>query len=880
MKSPAERYRLAKQRPKSSQSTSVTEFIDSLSFSPDDFQQESFNCISIDKSVLVAAPTGSGKTLVAEFGIQHALERNLRVFYTTPIKALSNQKYRDFCSLFGVDNVGLITGDRRINAEAPVIVMTTEILRNMMYEGTNRLNDLGWVVMDEVHYLADRHRGSVWEEVLILLPDHVRLICLSATISNAEEIGSWLVSIRGQMNTVVSDIRPIPLEQMVFQSKNVQPLFLTQNNQKIANPAVISLYNQNRRIKSNRRNFRVSSQEREMLLLELQRMGILPVIYFIFSRNGCDQAAQSIQSHSFTTKEERAEIRELVLDQLQFMKDEDLVALDFESFLESLESGIATHHAGMIPIFREIVETLFQRNLIKIVFATETLALGINMPAKSVVVESLKKFDGSRNQDVTAGEYTQLTGRAGRRGLDDIGYAIVPLTDEVAPTSVSRLASTRTYPLKSSFNPNYNMSLNLIAQYGLQQSLIFVNRSLAHYQANLKVKHLQRKLNEIEIEISKLKVGVDETALSIAEDFIAQSVFAESERKRQMFQRFNEIGRNRDDFAPGSVISINGKLGLVTDLNLAKRRVSVLDERGLIIKMPWDQISSWPKVLGQIRIPKGFHPKDPELVRNLLDQMLHFQDQADLVPDNIRLNKLLDQLESHPFHFLKERESLSKVARRINDLKLEVNTLRSNIDGKTGVFGRKFLSISNTLQEFGYLDDEHNVTALSSVLAAIFIDNDLLLAESIRDDLLEGLSAPELASVLSAFIFESRMRVQLEQVIVPTKNVRRALVSIESVFERIEISERKNNVFLTKPIDAGFALAAYDWVNRTDLQIILEESDLSPGDFVRWIRQLIDLTNQLVNSGVSPELTAACRELSKKLYYGIVMDLEESESLG
>ena len=473
----------------------LRDFAAHYDFPLDDFQVRACREIEDGHGVLVAAPTGSGKTVVGEFAVHLALAGGRKCFYTTPIKALSNQKYHDLVARYGTDQVGLLTGDNTVNGEAPIVVMTTEVLRNMLYAGSRTLLGLGFVVMDEVHYLADRARGAVWEEVIIHLPESVTLVSLSATVSNAEEFGEWLATVRGETSTIVEEKRPVPLYQHVMVGRRLLDLFASSDVDAAAgfvkegapvNDELMRIARddwaatrmkdrRNPRGKGGRGSGRPVGNGRRVWIPSrpdaidrLDRDGLLPAIVFIFSRVGCDAAVTQCLHAGvrLTSPEERDTIYELVEESCRDLPDEDRHVLGYHDFLDGLTRGVAAHHAGMLPAFKQVVEELFVRGLCKVVFATETLALGINMPARTVVIEKLSKWNGETHADITPGEYTQLTGRAGRRGLDTEGHGVVLWQPGMNPRELAGLASTRTYPLRSSFQPSYNMAVNLVHQFG------------------------------------------------------------------------------------------------------------------------------------------------------------------------------------------------------------------------------------------------------------------------------------------------------------------------------------------------------------------------------------------------------------------------------
>src|ERR671921_810935 len=512
---PAERYAAFRA---SQGGPALSEFEVGYPFGLDAFQRTACRALEDGRGVLVAAPTGAGKTVVGEFAVHLALRSGQKCFYTTPIKALSNQKYHDLVARHGADRVGLLTGDNAINGDAPVVVMTTEVLRNMLYAGSTTLTGLSYVVMDEVHYLADRFRGAVWEEVIIHLPASVTLVSLSATVSNAEEFADWLVTVRGHTRVVVSEVRPIPLWQHMLVGNRVFDLFslrpaahaaeqgddprglsTRERGASVVDPELVRYVREHeRRLDTwGGRGSGGSRRERDWhkpryrpparpdVIERLDRSGLLPAITFVFSRNGCDAAVdQCLRSGlRLTDEHERAEIAAIIDERTGSLPEEDLHVLGFWEWREGLLAGLAAHHAGLVPAFKETVEECFVRGLVKAVFATETLALGINMPARTVVLERLVKWNGEAHVDVTPGEYTQLTGRAGRRGIDVEGHAVVIWAPGMDPSVVAGLASTRTYPLKSSFRPSYNMAVNLVSSFGRARARELLPPSSPHSRA-------------------------------------------------------------------------------------------------------------------------------------------------------------------------------------------------------------------------------------------------------------------------------------------------------------------------------------------------------------------------------------------------------------
>lgn len=482
-------------------------FAAALDFELDTFQEQALDSLDQGRSVLVAAPTGSGKTVVAEYAVARALAEGGKAFYTTPLKALSNQKYADLTRLLGPHQVGLLTGDNSVNGEAPVVVMTTEVLRNMIYAGSPVLADLRVVVLDEVHYLQNPYRGAVWEEVIIHAPDQVRLVCLSATVSNAEQFAAWVGTVRGATTAVIEEHRPVQLHQLYMVGDrsapdlHLLPAFVDGR----PNSAALALDSGTRRRSQGLGRRRLFPPRRTEVVERLAAEAMLPAIYFIFSRAACDDAVRRCLDDGvrLTSAEERRQIRAVAEAKVEGLSDADLRALDYGRWLTGLEAGLAAHHAGLVPPFKEAVETCFTASLVKVVFATETLSLGINMPARSVVIEKLTKFTGEGHDMVTPGEYTQLTGRAGRRGIDEVGYAVVLWSPFVSFEQVARLASTRSYALCSSFRPTYNMAANLVRRYRPDQARHLVNLSFAQYQSDADVVHLEAQLDKAKAALAQ-----------------------------------------------------------------------------------------------------------------------------------------------------------------------------------------------------------------------------------------------------------------------------------------------------------------------------------------------------------------------------------------
>ncbi|HEY8952028.1 MAG TPA: DEAD/DEAH box helicase [Candidatus Dormibacteraeota bacterium] len=509
----------------------VDEFEATLPFKLDEFQREAID--KLDRGpggVLVSAPTSSGKTVVAEYAIFRALRAGSKVIYTTPLKALSNQKYHDFVKEYGEATVGLVTGENSINPDAPVVVMTTEILRNLIYEDLKRLEGVSHVVLDEVHYIDDFPRGSVWEEIVIQAPTTIKLVGLSATIGNFREIAEWMAENRGGMETVFHNVRPVELKLWLAINNRLLALFkadgaIEQRTWSKATEEEEAAYRVGR-------YSRLPSNDLLHVIEELRRGDMLPAIYFIFSRRGCREALQRCSYHEIdlTTAAEKEEIDKVAAERLAGLTDHDEEAL-FRRMVDArlLRRGLAEHHAGLLPYHKEMVEELFQRGLIKVVFATETLSLGINMPARGVVVSSFSKFDGTNFSNLTTGELTQLMGRAGRRGIDVIGHGVILKESDVEIGAIYEVAMGPTLVVESKFLPSYNMALNLLRIYTPEQADALMERSFGQFQKRLAGQRTKERLANVRARLEDIRSLWDDREVSI--DDIAQYFKLEDRRR-------------------------------------------------------------------------------------------------------------------------------------------------------------------------------------------------------------------------------------------------------------------------------------------------------------------------------------------------------------
>lgn len=839
--SPAQRY--ASFRDSRARARSAAgRFAATLPFAIDDFQREADEALEAGRNVLVAAPTGAGKTVVADFAMFLAQERNVKAFYTTPIKALSNQKYHDLAAVYGPDRVGLLTGDTSINSEADIVVMTTEVLRNMLYERSTTLNALGYVILDEVHYLADRFRGPVWEEVIIHLPESVRIVGLSATVSNVEDFSQWITSVRGETTLVVSERRPVPLEQhvMVQADEHTEPELIDlyrhdgdgEQTTKINARLIDRLDQLDRRAARRRGEERPNRRggagrggkgrdraarkperhtpRRWAVVDELNYLDMLPGIYFIFSRNGCDQAVEQCINAGLelTSEAEVRRIRRIVDEMVEGqMSADDLKALQFSKFRFALEEGFASHHAGMIALFRQIVERLFEEGLVKMVFATETLALGINMPARCVVVEKLEKFDGTGHVQLTPGEFTQLTGRAGRQGIDTIGHAVVVDHHGFLPATAASLSSKRVYPLHSSFRPTFNMAVNLLNSSDYTTARVTLDHSFAQWEANESAWQLESQIGTLEQAIE----GYEQAFVCEHGDF-----------KELMTIRMR-----------------------LSDLEKAGRR----------------------------KLKQTAFRTDKERSQAFRD-----------LDRRIGELKALDR--DHPCRQCPDLQRHLKWGHRWAREMRELERVRDRYDSRTGSVARQFDRICEILAALGYLErhDEdpngldYRLTEHGQLLRRLYSEQDLILAQAICNGTLKLLPPACLASALSSLVYEARRGGGGEPRYYPGGSqgpVAIAAQELRGIHASIRMMCEDDGLPAPPQPDFGIADIMYEWADGEDLAAVLRGVELTGGDFVRNAKRLTDVLQQIATAAplLGPDgeaLAATAHEAADMVNRGIV----------
>ncbi|UNX53190.1 DEAD/DEAH box helicase [Georgenia sp. TF02-10] len=994
MTSPAERYAAFRRR-QQAEASELARFRTRLGFELDDFQVQACEAVEAGHGVLVAAPTGAGKTVVGEFAVHLSLVTGRKAFYTTPIKALSNQKYLDLAAVHGRENVGLLTGDTSINGSAPIVVMTTEVLRNMLYAASPTLAGLGYVVMDEVHYLADRFRGPVWEEVIIHLDPAVQVVSLSATVSNAEEFGDWLTTVRGNTAVVVSEHRPVPLWQHMMVGSRLLDLYAAHVDPTAVrgdpplSPELVEAVRRAQRTGSargaagrggrgsagrdrhgqggrgqgrrgpdrharDRRDRpgdgarfgpRVRPAPRPVVVDRLDRAGLLPAIVFIFSRAGCEAAVHQTVAAGvrLTTAAEAATIREVVEQATAAVPPEDLAVVGYDAWALALERGVAAHHAGLLPVFKETVEQLFTAGLIKVVYATETLALGINMPARSVVLESLTKWNGSAHVQLTPGEYTQLTGRAGRRGIDVEGHAVVLYSDEIDPVAVAGLASRRTYPLRSAFHPTYNMAVNLLATMPAARAREVLETSFAQFQADRGVVGLARQAARLAETVAEYEramtchLGDFTEYAELRRQIKARE--ADLSRERSHAQRAT-ARRSMEGLRRGDVVSFaRGRRSAHAVVLEAEAggfdgpQLRLLTDERQVRTLTAVEAPGGVRVVGKVRVPKGFNPRNPAQRRDLASSLRNALAEGRLdaggpgrggrepstATSDEELARLRERLRNHPCHGCADREEHARWAQRWERAKEEQEALLARIQRRTGTIADDFDKVCAVLLDLGYLaaddggpgagagadgargsgggagrgsgDGARGSTGARGIpgdgaragalrvtedgrwLARLYAEKDLLLAQCLRRGAWDTLSPAELAAVVSTTVYSARTETPSGAGPLPGGphgRLGQALDATVALATELTELERQHRVTPMEPVDLGLVAAVHTWAQGAPLADALLVADLGAGDFVRWCKQVLDVLDQVSVAAPQARLAQRAREAMGLVRRGVV----------
>lgn len=845
----------------------------------DDFQLEASRALEEGHDVLLCAPTGAGKTMVALFAVEMAFATETTCVYTTPVKALSNQKYRELVERYGSDYVGLMTGDVTINRNAKIVVMTTEVLRNLLYAGED-VSNLGYVILDEVHYLADPERGPTWEEVILELDRAVRIVSLSATVANAEEFHAWLESIRGNTRLVQTALRPVPLLQQVVVGNRMYDLYeggpsATLGAGRNTNSRALNALD-NKKLPD-----RIGPSQRARLLKMMEERDLLPAIQFIFSRKGCDNAVRDLVKDrvSLTTKNERRLIRKSLDEIRHELTEEDKEVLRFRWFEQALASGYAAHHAGVYPPFKEIIERLMQQGLIKIVYATGTLALGINMPVRTTVIESLTKFNGTEFTDLTGIEYTQLIGRAGRRGKDDVGHAVVYASNDTDPDVLLSLGAGELEDLMSAFFPSYNTVVNILAEHDYQSARALLARSFAQFQRNREVAKLEvtreRVRQALDRETEKIEDLCELGDVTEYVEIRRASGRASSAARKKAKRAYRERVASSFEWAYGGEIIAyaHGKsLEYAYVAQVDRDRLRVATWMGDLVWLRQDEVRSELRHVGEHELPAGMKLRDPSQREVLADQI------TDIVAERVEVGLDEDLLGSwdrgavrespellaHPVHACPDREQHVEDATAYSTLTRQLDQLDGLSESYDDSVGSEFDATCDLLAKIGVLRGEPGDYSLgvgAIPLRSLHSSADLLIYECLKDPYIAELSPSMLAGMMAAFSFKDR-RGRANPPADPL-----AWRIIRNNHDYLTDLEFEHGLDRQPEISSHPTSAVVAWAEGATLQSCLTMCQLLPGDFINGLRRTTDLLTQVMHATIgtpTSDAAAAARKLLER----------------
>jgi len=887
-------------------------------FPLDPFQLEAIDALNQGHSVVVSAPTGSGKTLVGEYAIHRALAHGQKVFYTTPLKALSNQKLRDFREQFGPEKVGLLTGDLSLNREAQVVVMTTEIFRNMLYAEIDHPDDdplagVEAVVLDECHYMNDSQRGTVWEESIIHCPPAIQLVALSATVANAGQLTDWIERVHGPTRLVHSDHRPVPLAFSFCSAKGLHPLLNEAGTDLHPNAKVWRAPKGGRR--KGPKTPRPPQPEAPPLAFVVAQMAerdMLPAIYFIFSRRGCDKGVRDLGKLCLVTPAEQERIR-LRLDAFVAASPEAVR----EGHDEPLLRGIASHHAGVLPAWKELIEDLFQQGLIKVVFATETLAAGINMPARTTVISALSKRTERGHRPLMGSEFLQMAGRAGRRGLDVQGYVVTVQSRFEGVREAGQLATAPADPLVSQFTPSYGMVLNLLQRYDLAKAKELVERSFGRYLATLDLKDDQTRIAELKQQLAALASGDGADGDVPWDDFEAYEKLRSRLREERRLQRTlqhqaeetvaHELTLALQFASEGSLLSLKAPplKGRITPAVLVEKvqgpgqfpLLLCLTDDNLWILVPCSAVVSLHAELsclqvsqveapalqrigehhhgnqasGGLALAVGSMARRHDMATPQYDLAGEVQAQAQLV------QQLEEELELQPAHRWGDRRQLKKHRRRMEELELEIEERQRLLHFRSNRHWDTFLALIEVLRHFGGLAGAEGLepTEVGRTVAALRGDNELWLGLALMSGHLDGLDPAELAAVLEAISTEVN-RPDLWCAWSPPPAVEEALHDLRSIRRQLDRQQERAKVTFPLWWEPELTGLVHAWASGARWSDVIANTSLDEGDVVRVLRRTVDLLAQIPYcEAVSQQLRDNARRALKTINRFPVCDLED-----
>jgi ATP-dependent RNA helicase HelY len=863
-------------------------------FPLDEFQVRAILAVLEGSSVIVSAPTGAGKTLIAEFAIHEALRRKRRIAYTTPLKALSNQKYADFCRQFGVAEVGILTGDVKVNPRAPVLVMTTEILRNMFYTGT--LEGLAHVVLDECHYMGDEGRGTVWEEIIVNAPKDVTLVALSATVANVDEIADWISLVHRAIVPIVHPHRPVPLSYLVADlAAELHPLEAV----RAGRAGLIGVEDGGDGDRRGRfYGRRVASVTAMIEELEARRW--LPAIYFIFSRVGCERALDDVlaEGRPLLDRAQRREVEQAIGEAVE--ETPVLGASDLnQTIFQAMALGVGVHHAGILPSLKRLTEVLFERGLIRVVFATETMSLGIHMPARSVVLQGLTKRTDRGFRSLTHNELTQMAGRAGRRGIDPEGKCVIALDARDSVADLLAVVDGPPEPIRSQFRLGYG-SVALLLETVRDEAAIrrIVESSFGQYQ-NLK------QIRQLEREVAEAREALAEAERYAAPcgDFTRigryRALRAEADARRRALGARTRPARARalEDVEPGRVVLLRQRGGSGLGIVLGTHRlrgnrmlVDTLLPHGSIVRSKPGNVKRvfWatpplllpPAIRNLAAHHRGWGRDFREtLTRDGAPLMAKLQD-LDLAALLERERgggpeEALDSVECHACPW-GATARCDAAWRAIEKHRTRLEQRQSVLDTLRNALWQEFVRVMEVLDAFDAVQ-KGELRPKGRLVAALRHDHELLVAECVHRDVFDDASPAEVAALASCLAEEARSgeegpsKIFLKQ----RPKLRRRVRQMEDAADAITAVQRRVGLFRPATVQIGFVAAVYRWAAGDDdwPRIVTEAFGGHEGDLIRAMRRLIDVLRQLAEGPEVPESVAGtARAAARALDRGIVLE--------
>ena len=847
-------------------------------FALDDFQVEAIRAIDADQSVIVSAPTGSGKTLVAEYAIQSAIETERRIAYTTPLKALSNQKYNDFVRAYGAERVGILTGDVKVNPQAQVLVMTTEILRNALFG--SGLDGLGYIVLDECHYMGDEGRGTVWEEIIVGAPKDVLLVGLSATVSNVKEIADWISIVHRPIVPIFHPQRPVPLHYSIADlAGDVHDIA------DVRRGTARVVGDESRGHDDRGRWYTRRVVDPTVLIEALEAKGWLPAIYFIFSRAGCERAMQDVlaEGRPLITREQRREVDAIIGEAVAENPSIGESALS-QAVFQGLRIGVATHHAGILPGLKRLIETLFERGLCRVVFATETMSLGIHMPARAVALQGLTKRTDRGFRSLSHNELTQMAGRAGRRGIDPEGQCVIALDARDGLEDLLRVVDGDPEPIESQFKLGYGSAALLLGT-GAPPDVLRkrIESSFGQYQNLKRIREMEAEVRALDDALARAR-AYEAPCADFSRIGRYRRARQEVQARRQATGRGGRRGeRSPVEAEPGRLALVRRKgapsLAMILGVHSMRGHRTLFDAllpHGAVVRLKSGLIKRIFWATAPLHVPRDLRRGEPRGLRHLTEQLERLN-VAELLAHEREQGPeaVLGGIECHrcPWGATTRCEHASRDLERLEE---RAQQRRAALDAFKNAYWQEFLRVVEVLEQYRAVRDGR-LEPKGALIAALRHDNELLLAEAVWRDLFDDLTVAEAAALCSALLEESRSgEPQLARLFLKKRpKLKRHLDQLLQVADGVWQAQRARHLGMPVTVHPGFMPAVFRWASGEDdwSSIVAESFGGHEGDLVRAMRRLIDLLRQLAEGPEMPAATARLLAQAARLIdRGIVLE--------